>query len=88
MTKIRRRGRVRTTMTMVVVVNDFLGLYYQNHNIHKKCVTIRLNSKAKCVLTWPYEILKKQIFMALQYTAKIIYHRHFVLCLWEYSAPL
>jgi hypothetical protein len=56
MTMIRRRRRVRTTMTMVVV-NDFLDLYYQTYNICQKYVTIRLNSKVKCVLTRPYEIL-------------------------------
>jgi len=35
MTMIRRRSRVRTTMTMVVArfVNNFLGLYYQTYNI-------------------------------------------------------
>lgn len=56
MTKIRRRRRVRATMTMVVV-NDFLDLYYQTYNICQKYVTIRLNSKVKCALTRPYKIL-------------------------------
>lgn len=61
MTMIRRRSRVRTTMTMVVVglVNNFLGLYYQTHNICQKYVSIRLNSKVKCVLTRPHEICQE-----------------------------
>lgn len=50
-----------TTMTMVVagLVNNFLGLYYQTYNICQKYVIIRLNSKVKCVLKWPYKILQE-----------------------------
>ena len=41
------------------LVNNCLGLYYQTYNICQKYVTIRLNSKVKSVLTWPYEILQE-----------------------------
>lgn len=45
--------------TVVGLVNNFLGLYYQTYNTCQKYVTITLNSKVKCVLTQPYEILQE-----------------------------